>query len=40
MMYLLTAIGLTLGGISTVHIYTQHNETEYLERNTHNKKNT
>jgi len=39
MMYLLTAIGLTPGDISTVHIYTQqHNETEYLEWNTHNKR--
>jgi hypothetical protein len=41
---LLTAIGLTHGGSSTVHIYTQtvqkkHNETEYTEQNMHNKKN-
>jgi hypothetical protein len=41
----LTAIGLTPGGSSTVHIthkqYTeQHNETEYTERNIHNNKNT
>jgi len=38
MMYLLTAVGLTPGGSSTVHIkqYTeQHNETEYPERNIH-----
>jgi len=34
---LLTAIGLTPGGSSTVHIYTQ---TEYTEQNTHNNKNT
>jgi hypothetical protein len=38
--YLLTAIGLTTGGSSTVHIYThkqyteRHNETEYPERYT------
>jgi hypothetical protein len=40
--YLLTAIGLARGDISTVHIYTQtkHNETEYPERNIHNNKNT
>jgi len=47
--YLLTAIGLILGGNSKVHIYTQkihkkyteqHNETEYTERNVHNNKNT
>jgi len=42
---LLTAIELTPGGSSTVHIYTkqyteQHNETEYTEQNIHNKKNT
>jgi len=43
MMYLLTAIGLTPGGSSTVHIYTQtvqHNETEYPEQNVHNNKST
>jgi len=42
MIYLLTAIGLTPGGNSTfAHIqYTQHNETEYPERNIHNNKNT
>jgi len=44
MIYLLTAIGLTLGGSNTAHIYTQihrqHNETEYPERNIHNNKNT
>ena len=45
MIYLLTAIGLTLSGGSTVHIYThtkhtEHNETEHLERNMHNNKNT
>jgi hypothetical protein len=42
--YLSTAIGLTLGGNSTVHIYTQyteqHKETKYLEWNIHNNKNT
>jgi hypothetical protein len=32
----LTAIGLTLGGSGTVHIYTQY--TEYRERNIHNNK--
>jgi len=42
---LLTAIVLTPGGSSTVHIYTQtyteqHNETEYLERNVRNSKTT
>jgi hypothetical protein len=31
-----TAVGLTPGGSSTVHIYTQH--TEYRERNIHNNK--
>jgi hypothetical protein len=41
----LTAIGLTPGGSSPVHIYTQqyteqHNETEYTERNIRNNKNT
>jgi len=41
----LTAIGLTAGGSSTVKTnriqYTeQHNETEYLERNIYNNKNT
>jgi len=45
MIYLLTAVGLTPGGSNAVHIYTQqyteqHNETEYLERNIHNNKNT
>ena len=44
-MVYLTAIGLTPCGSSRVHIYTrttteQHNETEYLERNIHNNKNT
>ena len=44
--YLLTAIGLTPGGSSTVHIYTQtvykttQYETEYTELNIHNNKNT
>jgi len=39
MIYLLTAIGLTAGGNSAVHIQTykqyieQHNETGYTERN-------
>ena len=42
MICLLTAIGLTPGGSSTVHSYTQsiqeqHNETEYPEHNIHNK---
>jgi hypothetical protein len=44
--YLLTVIGLTPGGSSTVHIYRTHkqyterqNETEYTERNIHNNKN-
>jgi hypothetical protein len=42
MIYLLTAIGMTPDGSSTVHIYTkkyteEHNETEHLERNIHNK---
>jgi len=44
MMYLLTAIGLTSGGSSTVHIYNhyieQHDETEHPERNVHDDKNT
>jgi len=49
MIHLLTAIGLTPGGSSTVYIYTQyteHNETEYTEQNIitiihkHNNKNT
>ena len=46
LIYLLTAIGLTPGGSSTVHIYTQtvhreqHNEIEYAERNKRNNKNT
>ena len=45
MIYLLTAIGLTPGGSSTVHIYTQkqyieqHNETQYVEGNIYNNKN-
>ena len=42
MMYLLTAIGLTTGGSSTIHIYTQfmeqHNETEYTEQRIHKTK--
>jgi hypothetical protein len=43
--YLLTAIGWTPGGSSTVHIYTkqyteQHNGTEYTEYYIHNNKNT
>jgi hypothetical protein len=42
---LLSAVGLTPGGSSTVHIYTQqyteqHNETEYPEQNIHNNKYT
>jgi len=40
---LLTPIGLTPGGSSTVHIYTQTvggNETEYTEQNIYNNKNT
>jgi hypothetical protein len=45
MIYLLTEIGLTRGGSSTVHIkhkqYTEkYNETQYLERNIPNNKNT
>jgi hypothetical protein len=44
MMHLLTAIGLTTGGSSTIHIDTQfieqHNETEYIEQRIHNNKNT
>jgi len=44
MIYLLTAVGLTSGGSSTVHThkqYTQqHNETEYTEQNIRNNKNT
>jgi len=47
MMYLLTAVGLTPSGSSTVHIYTQtiHRtntaKTEYTEQNNmHNNKNT
>ena len=44
MIYLLTAVGLTPGGviqyIFTHKQYTeQHNETEYLERNIHNNNN-
>jgi hypothetical protein len=44
MMYLLTALGWTPGGSSTVRIYTQHteqhNDTEYTEYYIHNDKNT
>jgi uncharacterized protein YceK len=44
MIYLLTAIGLTAGGSSTVHTHKQyteqHNETEYTEYYVHNNKNT
>jgi len=45
LIYLLTTIGLTHSGSSTVHIYIQkcteqHNETEYAEQNIHNNKNT
>jgi len=40
MTYLLTAFGLTPGGSSTVHIYTEHNETKYPEWNIQNSKNT
>jgi hypothetical protein len=41
MIYLLTAIGLTSGGGSTAHIYTQTTQrTECPERNVHNNKNT
>jgi len=46
MIYLLTAVGLTPDGSSTVHIYTQNNtwnntmKTEYTEQNIHNNKNT
>jgi len=47
MVYLLTAIGLTPSGCSTVQYtfthkqYTEkHNETEYPEWNMHNNKNT
>jgi hypothetical protein len=45
MIYLLTAIGLTPGDSSTVHIYTQkyteqHKESEYPERNIYNNKYT
>jgi hypothetical protein len=46
MIYLLTAVGLTPGGSSTVqHTFThkhyteQHIETEYTERNIHNNNN-
>jgi hypothetical protein len=43
MIYLLTTVGLTPGGSSTVHIYTrtilEHNETEYPQRKIHNNKN-
>jgi hypothetical protein len=43
--YLLTAIGLTPGGSSAVHIHTQTNTQnnkmkQYPERNIHNNKNT
>jgi hypothetical protein len=41
--YLLNAIGLTPVGSSTVHIYTQtihRTQTEYLDRNIHNKNST
>jgi len=45
MIYLLTATGLTPGGsgkyIFTHKQYTErHNETQYLERNVYNKRNT
>jgi len=46
MIYLLTAVELTPDGSSTVNIYKnkqyigQHNETEYIEQNVHNNKNT
>ena len=44
MVFLVTAVGLTPGGSSTVHIYTQyteqHIETECTEQNTHNSKCT
>jgi len=45
MKYLLTAIGLTPGGSSTVHIYTQtiheqNKETGFPDLNIHNNKNT
>jgi len=45
LIYLLTAVGLTPGGSSTVHIYTQiiHRTTprsRYTEQNVHNNKNT
>jgi hypothetical protein len=47
MIYLLTAIGFTPGGISTEHMYSthkqyteQHNEREYTEYYIHNNKNT
>jgi len=44
-MYLLTAIGLTPGGGSTVHIYTNNTQcnpmkTEYTEQNIYNGKST
>jgi len=41
-MYLLTSIGLTPGGSSTVHkqCTEQHNETEYLDWSICNNKNT
>ena len=45
MIYLSTVFGLTPGGSSTVHIFTQthieqHNETEYTEQNIHKNNNT
>ena len=45
MIYLLNSVGVTPGGSSTIHIYTQkyveqHNEPEYKEQNTYNNKNT
>jgi hypothetical protein len=45
MIYLLTAVELKRGGNSTVNIYKkqyigQHNETEYIEENVYNNKNT
>jgi uncharacterized integral membrane protein len=42
MIYLLTAIGLTLGGSSTVHIYTQtiHGTTQLTTRTAQQQSNT
>ena len=46
MIYLLTEIGLTPGGSSTIHIYThkqfieQHSGTQYTEQYIRNNKNT